>query len=77
METVIGKITSKGQTTIPASLRKALNLSAGDEVIFESSDDIITIRKAQPLDIAYYKALQASFSSEWESPEDDEAFNEL
>lgn len=77
METVIGKITSKGQTTIPASLRKALNLSAGDEVIFESNDDIITIRKAQPLDIAYYKALQVSFSSEWESPEDDEAFNEL
>lgn len=77
MQTEIGKITAKGQTTIPASLRKALNLSSGDEVIFESDGDAIKIRKARPLDIEYYKAIQASFSSEWNSPADAEAFDDL
>lgn len=77
MDLEIGKITSKGQTTIPASLRKALNLAAGDQVVFESHGDAITIRKVKPLDIEYYKAIQASFSSEWNSPEDSEAFDDL
>jgi AbrB family looped-hinge helix DNA binding protein len=30
-----GRITSKGQVTIPASVRKVLGLDVGDEVIFE------------------------------------------
>lgn len=77
MQTEIGKITSKGQTTIPASLRKELNLAAGDEIIFEHKNDTITIRKATPLDIEYYKAVQASFASEWNSQEDAEAFDGL
>lgn len=77
MHTEIGKITAKGQTTIPAIIRKDLNLSAGDEIVFEREGDKVIIRKAVPLDIEYYKAIQASFSSEWLSPEDEEAFNDL
>lgn len=49
MQTEIGKITSKGQTTIPAVLRKELNLMPGDEIMFEREGDKITIRKAAPL----------------------------
>ncbi len=77
MHTETGKITSKGQTTIPAPFRKELGLRPGDEVIFEREGDRLTMRKAKPLDIEYYKAIQASFSSEWGSPEDQEAFDDL
>lgn len=77
MQTEIGKITSKGQTTIPAIFRKELNLSAGDEIIFVYDDDKITIKKAVPIDVEYYKAIQHSFSSEWGSLEDGEAFDDL
>lgn len=77
MQTEIGKITSKGQTTIPAALRKELNLMPGDEILFEREGDKITIRKAAPLDIEYYRAIQAAFSSEWNSPEDEDAFDDL
>ncbi len=77
MQTEIGKITSKGQTTIPALFRKELDLSAGDEIIFVYDDDTITIKKATPIDVEYYKAIQHSFSSEWGSPEDEDAFNDL
>ena len=77
MQTEIGKITSKGQTTIPSLFRKELNLSPGDELIFEYNDDQIIIRKAKPIDVEYYKAIQLAFSSEWGSPEDQESFNDL
>ena len=77
MSTEIGRITSKGQTTIPVGLRKKLNLTPGDEVVFEQEGDKITIRKAVPVDIEYYRAVRVSFSSEWNSPEDDEAFHDL
>lgn len=32
---VAGRITGKGQVTIPAAVRRALDLNRGDEVIFE------------------------------------------
>jgi len=77
MQTEIGKITSKGQTTIPSALRKSMNLSTGDEVLFGYDGEVITIRKVTPLDRQYYKALQATFASEWDSPDDQEIFDEL
>jgi antitoxin PrlF len=70
-------LTSKGQTTIPAAIRKALALSAGDEIVFQIEDDHAIIRRARPLDVEYLRAVQASFSSEWDSPEDDEAYRDL
>jgi len=62
MDVEIGKLTSKGQTTIPATLRKALSLSAGDDILFQREQDKIVIRKAQPLDIEYLRAVQSSFA---------------
>jgi AbrB family looped-hinge helix DNA binding protein len=35
---VSAKITSKGQVTIPLSVREALDLHAGDEVVFRVED---------------------------------------
>ncbi|MCW7553340.1 type II toxin-antitoxin system PrlF family antitoxin [Endozoicomonas gorgoniicola] len=42
------KITSQGQVTIPASIRKSLGLLPGDRVLFIKNDKgEIVIRKAQ------------------------------
>jgi len=35
---IFGTITSKGQTTIPAEVREALGLTAGDKVRYEIND---------------------------------------
>jgi AbrB family looped-hinge helix DNA binding protein len=37
-------ITSKGQTTLPASIRRALHLKAGDRILYEILDDSVVIR---------------------------------
>lgn len=39
------KITSKGQVTIPASVREALDLHAGDEVVFRVEDSRAVLAK--------------------------------
>jgi antitoxin PrlF len=71
------KLTSKNQATIPKEIRKKLKLKAGDQIIFEIIDNkIISIRKAEPFDLEFAKALNKTLS-EWNSPEDDEAYNDL
>lgn len=77
MQTEIGKITSKGQTTIPAALRKELGLHPGDEIVFQIEDDTLIIKKALPIDVAYYRAIQQGLSSEWNSDIDGEAYDDL
>ena len=37
-------ITSKGQTTVPASVRRALGLEAGDRIVYEIQGDSVVIR---------------------------------
>ena len=73
----IAKITSKGQTTIPQDVRAALNVGAGDLIAWEvGSDGIATVRRVQPLDIEYLKAIQGTLS-EWHSAEDEAAYRDL
>lgn len=69
-------VTSKGQATIPAIVRKALHLHSGDVVIFEIKGNKAIIGKAEPFDYKYHRAL-AKTLSEWESSADDEAYNDL
>jgi len=48
---VVAKITSKGQVTIPSEVRKALNLSTGDQILFEVKDNKnINVRKLTAID---------------------------
>lgn len=70
-------ITSKGQITIPVFLRKNLSLEKGDTLIFEQQNDKMTIKKAQPLDIAYLHSLNMTVAEEWGSEEDNKAYNAL
>jgi antitoxin PrlF len=70
------RITSKGQTTIPREVRERLSLRAGDVIVYEVDQEEVRLRKQVPLDMAYLRAVQTTLS-EWESPEDAAAFDDL
>jgi antitoxin PrlF len=73
----VAKITAKGQTTIPQDVRAALHVSAGDLIAWEiGSDGTATVRRVQPLDIEYLRALEGTLS-EWAGSADEEAYREL
>lgn len=76
MQTAISKLTKKYQATVPAPVRKKLNLNAGDVIAFEIEDDAIKLRKARPVDIEFCSALVPTLS-EWESQNDEEAYSDL
>lgn len=42
----MGRVTSKGQVTIPIELREALGITAGTVVEFERAGDSMLVRKA-------------------------------
>lgn len=71
------RLTSKGQATIPAPVRKKLDLKPGDAVIFEESrDGDIVLCRAEPLDLEFLDAVERTLS-EWSSENDDEAYGDL
>ncbi|MHB8425530.1 MAG: AbrB/MazE/SpoVT family DNA-binding domain-containing protein [Gammaproteobacteria bacterium] len=71
-------MTSKHQATIPAPVRKALGLKAGDAVAFEILPGHgVHLRKAGPLDMNFARALEGTLASEWLSETDAEAYREL
>ncbi|MGH8112247.1 MAG: AbrB/MazE/SpoVT family DNA-binding domain-containing protein [Rhodanobacteraceae bacterium] len=73
----IAKITAKGQTTIPVAIREALNVRPGDSIVWEMLDDgAARVRRIQPLDLEYLKAIEGTLT-EWSSPDDDEAYRDL
>ena len=50
-------VTSKGQTTLPAPIRRALHLKAGDRITYEIQGDSVVIRP-QPGVMAVFGALK-------------------
>jgi antitoxin PrlF len=70
------RLTSKGQTTIPVEVRKALRLEEGDQLLFEVDKGKVTLRRAGTPDNAFLKLSEAAFE-EWNSPEDEAAFRDL
>jgi antitoxin PrlF len=50
-------ITSKGQTTLPAPIRRALHLKAGDRILYEIQGDSVVIRP-QPGAMAVFGSLK-------------------
>jgi len=71
------RLTSKGQATVPASVRRKLNLKPGDTVVFEEAElGTIRLRKAEPLEAAYLSALERTLS-EWGSENDERAYRDL
>ncbi|MDP1607034.1 MAG: type II toxin-antitoxin system PrlF family antitoxin [Rhodocyclaceae bacterium] len=73
----VAKITTKGQTTIPQDVRAALHVAAGDLIAWEvGADGTATVRRVDPLDIEYLRALEGTLS-EWSGAADEEAYREL
>ncbi len=72
----LATITQKGQATIPADVRKALGLEAGDKIGFDIQNEQVILTKIQPFDYAYHQALTGTLS-EWDSHEDEEAYHDL
>jgi len=76
MQTATNKLTRKFQATVPAAVRKQLNLQAGDVIAFEIDPDRIQIRKATPQDLEFSSALARTLS-EWNSTNNEEAYRDL
>lgn len=72
----ISTLTQKGQATIPANVRKKLNLRTGDKIAFDIQDNVVTVHKVEPFDFEYHQHLSKTLS-EWDSSEDNEAYNDL
>jgi antitoxin PrlF len=73
----VSSLTSKFQATIPAEVRTRLQLKAGDKVRFVLTDEgDVVLKKATPLDLDYLSAVEKTLT-EWNSPEDEEAFGGL
>jgi AbrB family looped-hinge helix DNA binding protein len=73
----LGKVTAKGQTTIPQEVRAALRIEPGDLLLWELGHGaVVQVKKVQPIDLAYLRALDGTLD-EWSSPADDEAYREL
>ncbi len=78
MEPIItSKLTSKSQATIPRKIRAALGVHPGDAIVFEvAGNSKVLIRKANPIDLEFAKALEGTLS-EWSSKNDEDAYCEL
>ena len=70
------KISTKGQSTIPAAIRKKLAVKAGDTIGFSIEGDRVVVQKVSSLDAGFLKLANEAFA-EWNSPEADEAFRDL
>ena len=70
------RLTTKYQATVPTSVRKLLQLKAGDLVGFEIQGNEVRLRRATPLDVAFTQALEGTLA-EWSSEQDDQAFKDL
>ena len=74
MET--SRVTSKGQTTIPASIRKAAQIKSGDLLMFTTDGKQVTLTKIVLPTDEYLDSVSETLS-EWSSPEDEEAWRDL
>jgi len=71
MSPVIAIVSSKGQITLPQSVRTLLGLRQGDPVLFEEKDGVIILRKRPKVDAIWAAGLAATLS-EWEDSLDDD-----
>ena len=55
------KMSSKGQVTIPADIRRALNVSQGDTLVWETtSQGQVIVKRVEPLDLDYLAAMSGT-----------------
>ena len=71
------KLTSKYQATIPKEVREFLGLSQGDGIGFEIEDGQVVLKKIGKVDLEWHKAIEMTLTQEWDSKNDDEAYESL
>jgi len=73
----LARVTAKGQATIPKRIREAAHIREGDMLAFDlDSNNRITIKRIEPAVDVELAALQNTLS-EWNSPQDEEAWRDL
>ena len=72
----LARITSKGQLTVPKKVREAARLVEGDVVTFVVEGDRVIMRKLPLGEDAYLRGIQDTLT-EWQSPEDEDAWSDL
>ncbi len=72
----ISRVSSKGQVTLPKQVRDAIGVSPGDAVAYDVVKGVVTLRRLEPIDLAFHAALESTLA-EWGSTEDDEAYGDL
>jgi antitoxin PrlF len=72
----LSRLSAKGQVTVPKEVRDFLELKPGDMIAYEVQNGTVILRRAEPFDAAFHKALSATLD-EWATPEDEEAFRDL
>lgn len=78
MSDIASRLTTKYQATIPQPVREALGLKSGDVVRFEINESgVVCLRKQQPFDVEYARALNGTLASEWSSADDEAAYRDL
>lgn len=70
-------MTSKYQATIPKNIRAKLGLEAGDRILFEEQDGMVTISKIEATDWQYLEAISLTLDPEWSSSSDEKAYANL
>lgn len=63
-------ITTKGQATIPAEIRREMGLEPGDKVVFSVREGRVVLDKAQAVDEDWNRG-QSAMLCEWDDPEQD------
>lgn len=64
-------LSAKGQTTIPAAIRRRLGIRPGDTIKYEVEDGAVRICKVEAIDIEWARALESTLT-EWSTDEDDD-----
>lgn len=70
------RLSRKGQVTIPKGIRQTLGIREGDIICYEVRDGVVTLKRMDPFDAAFHKALSETLD-EWNTTEDEEAFRDL
>ena len=72
----IGRLSAKGQVTVPKQVREVLGVGPGDLLEYEIDDGVVRLRRVEPFDAAFHAALSQTLD-EWSTPQDEEAFDDL
>ncbi|MBT4501323.1 MAG: AbrB family transcriptional regulator [Gemmatimonadetes bacterium] len=64
-------LSAKGQTTVPAAIRRILDIKPGDSIRYDIKENAVRISKVEKIDLQWARALEKTLT-EWEGEDDDD-----